>query len=187
MVRPYLPDDFIVTASGEAVLKEEIIPKINAFLEPRGVALSAQKTKVTHIAQGFDFLGQSVRKFERRGQLGKIQITPSQSSLAAIKAKVKDICKASGGLTQAQLIDKLNPVLRGWANYHRHVICAESFSKLDSYVWGRLFRWAKRRHPDKTGKWIAERYFRSRDGYKWTFVDDASSRALIHVQQAIMP
>jgi RNA-directed DNA polymerase len=178
-------DDFIVTASGEAVLKEEIIPKINAFLEPRGVALSAQKTKVTHIAQGFDFLGQSVRKFERRGQLGKIQITPSQSSLAAIKAKVKDICKASGGLTQAQLIDKLNPVLRGWANYHRHVICAESFSKLDSYVWGRLFRWAKRRHPDKTGKWIAERYFRSRDGYKWTFVDDASSRALIHVQQAI--
>jgi RNA-directed DNA polymerase len=178
-------DDFIVTASNEAVLREEIIPKINAFLEPRGVALSAQKTKVTHISQGFDFLGQTIRKFERRGQLGKIQITPSQSSLAAIKAKVKAICKASGGLTQAQLIDKLNPVLRGWANYHRHVICAESFSKLDSYVWGRLFRWAKRRHPDKTGRWIAERYFRSQDGYQWTFADDASSRALIHVQQAI--
>jgi len=178
-------DDFIVTASNEAVLKDEIIPKINAFLEPRGVALSAQKTKVTHISQGFDFLGQSVRKFERRGQLGKIQITPSQSSLAAIKAKVKAICKASGGLTQAQLIDKLNPVLRGWANYHRHVICAENFCKLDSYVWGRLFRWAKRRHPDKTGRWIAERYFRSQDGYRWTFADEASSRALIHVQQAV--
>jgi RNA-directed DNA polymerase len=158
-------DDFIVTASSEAILKDEIIPKINAFLEPRGVALSAQKTKVTHITQGFDFLGQTVRKFERRGHLGKIQITPSQSSLAAIKAKVKAICKASGGLTQAQVIDALNPVLRGWANYHRHVICAESFSKLDNYVWGRLFRF--------------------QDGYRWTFADAASSRALIHVQQAI--
>jgi RNA-directed DNA polymerase len=176
-------DDFIVTASNEAVLKEEIIPKINAFLEPRGVALSEQKTQVTHISQGFDFLGQTIRKFERRGQLGKIQITPSKSNLAAIKAKA--ICKASGRLTQAQLIDKLNPVLRGWANYHRHVICAETFSKLDSYVWGRLFRWAKRRHPDKTGKWIAERYFRPQDGYQWTFADPASSRALIHVHQAV--
>lgn len=116
--------------------KEEIIPRINAFLPPRGVALSEQKTKVTQITQGFDFLGQSIRKFERRGQLGKIPITPSQSSLAAIKAKVKAICKAPGGLTQAQLIDNLNPVLRGWANYHRHVICAETFSKLDTHVWG---------------------------------------------------
>jgi retron-type reverse transcriptase len=79
----------------------------------------------------------------------------------------------------------LNPVLRGWANYHRHVICAESFSKLDSYVWRRLFRWGKRRHPDKSGIWIAKRYFRKQDGYQWTFTDTASGKALIHVQQAI--
>jgi RNA-directed DNA polymerase len=178
-------DDFIVTASSEEVLRDESIAKINAFLEPRGVALSEQKTKVTHITQGFDFLGQNIRKFERRGRLGKIQITPSKASLQAIKAKVKAICKASGGATQAQLIDKLNPVLRGWANYHRHVICAESFSKLDNYVWRRLFRWGKRRHPDKSGIWIAERYFREQDGYQWTFTDTASGKALIHVQQAI--
>jgi len=75
-------DDFIVTASSKEVLREEIIPKINAFLEPRGARLSAQKTKVTHISQGFDFLGQTIRKFERRdGSLGKIQITPSRASL----------------------------------------------------------------------------------------------------------
>ncbi len=179
-------DDFIVTASSEAVLREEIIPKINAFLEPRGVRLSEQKTKVTHISQGFDFLGQTIRKFERRdGRLGKIQITPSRASFKAIKAKVKAICKASGGLTQAQLIDKLNPVLRGWANYHCHVICAQSFSKLDNYVWRRLFRWGKRRHPDKTGIWIANRYFRERHGYQWTFTDKASGKSLIHVQQAV--
>ena len=138
----------IVTASSEEVLREEIIPKINAFLEPRGVRLSEQKTKVTHISQGFDFLGQTIRKFVRRdASLGKIQITPSRASFKAIKAKVKAICKASGGLTQAQLIDQLNPVLRGWANYHRHVICAETFSKLDSYVWRRLFRWGETTPP----------------------------------------
>jgi RNA-directed DNA polymerase len=82
------------TPSSEAVLRDEIIPKINAFLEPRGVQLSEQKTKITHISEGFDFLGQTIRKHRRRsGQLGKLQITPSRSALTAIKDKVKAICK----------------------------------------------------------------------------------------------
>lgn len=179
-------DDFTVTASSEAILKDEIIPKINDFLAPRGVQLSARKTHITHIQDGFDFLGQTIRKFERRNKrLGKLQITPSQKSLKSIKEKVKSMCKASGSLTQTQLIQKLNPLLRGWTNYHRHVICSESFSKLDSYVWFRLFRWAKRRHPDQSGKWIASRYFCEQDGYQWTFKDNASGKALIHVQQTI--
>jgi RNA-directed DNA polymerase len=179
-------DDFIVTANTEEVLRNETIPKINEFLKPRGVFLSETKTKVTHISQGFDFLGQTVRRFQRRdGQLGKLQITPSKASFEAIKAKVKAICKASGGHTQEQLIDTVNPIIRGWANYHRHVICAETFAKLDSYVWRRLFRWGRKRHPDKTGRWIAERYFVNHNGNQWTFKDKASNKILISAAQTI--
>ena len=179
-------DDFVVTASSEVVLRDDIIPKINDFLELRGVQLSEQKTQITHISKGFDFLGQTIRKHRRReGHLGKIQITPSRNALRAIKDKVKAICKTSGCLTQAQLIDRLNPVLRGWANYHRHVICGDTFSKLDSYVWFRLFRWGKRRHNNKSGKWIASRYFGEQDGHQWIFKDKASGKSLIKVSQAI--
>lgn len=179
-------DDFIVTANNRKGLEEIVIPKINDFLKPRGVALSEEKTKITHITEGFDFLGQTIRKFKRKsGKIGKIQIFPSQKSLKAIKARIKDICKSSVGLSAEQLIGRLNPVLRGWANYHRHVICSDTFSEVDHYVWKRLYRWAKRRHPNKTGAWLAKRYFTEKHGRKWTFWDRKSQKTLICIQQAI--
>jgi len=104
-------DDFIVTASSEAVFRDDIIPKINAFLKVRGVALSPHKTRITHLSDGFDFLRQTTRKYRcQEGSLGKIQITPSQKSLKTIKTKIKAICQSSGCLTQGQLIERLNPV-----------------------------------------------------------------------------
>lgn len=179
-------DDFIVTAKTKKVLGEEIIPKINAFLEPRGVALSEQKTKVTHISEGFDFLGQSVRKYRRLdGQLGKIQIEPSRKSVESIKTKIKAICKSSGQLTQAQMIDRLNPVLRGWANYHRHIICGKTYAEINSYMWFRLMRWGKRRHPEKSGIWITNRYFGNAKGSKWAFRDKVSGKTLIRLNNDI--
>ncbi len=179
-------DDFIVMTSSKEVLEETIIPKIKAFLEPRGVGLSEEKTFITHISEGFDFLGQTIRKFPReKGKSSKLQITPSKRSVQKIKAKIKDICKSSKGLSQSQLIDRLNPVIRGWANYHRHSQCAETFAKIDSYAWERVYRWAKRRHPNKTGKWIASRYFSAKNGYKWTFRDRLLDKDLIHSLPAV--
>ncbi|MEJ2169216.1 MAG: group II intron reverse transcriptase/maturase [Desulfobacterales bacterium] len=179
-------DDFIVTAKSRRVLVEEIIPKINAFLSPRGVQLSEQKTKVTHISEGFDFLGQTIRKFPRKHQqLGKIQIEPSKKSIQSIKDKIKTICRSSGQLTQAQLIDRLNPVLRGWANYHRHVICGKRFHQIDSFVWFRLMRWGKHRHPEKTGYWIAKRYFSKSTSSAWNFKDKATGKRLIKLSADI--
>lgn len=179
-------DDFIVTANSEAILRDVIIPKINTFLAVRGVELSPHKTHITHIRDGFDFLGQTTRKYSHQGYLGKIQITPSLKAMSSIKDNIKTLVKSSGCLTQAQLIDRLNPVLRGWANYHRHVICGEAFSQLDNFVWFRLFRWAKRRHPDKTGRWIALRYFCIQPNAAWIFKDKKSGKALIRVSQAIL-
>ncbi len=181
-------DDFIVTANSKALLEDAVIPKINAFLKVRGVQLSEQKTKITHISDGFDFLGQTIRKYRRGdGSLGKIQTEPSKTSIQSIKDKVKTICKSSGQLTQAQLIDRLNPVLRGWANYHRHIICGDTFSQLTSYVWFRLMRWGKRRHPEKSGIWIAKRYFGRAKGSTWAFMDKATGKTLVRLNNDIQP
>jgi len=179
-------DDFIVTAKNREVLEDEIIPRINAFLNRRGVQLSEQKTRVTHISEGFDFLGQTIRKYQRSdGTLGKIQIEPSKASIQSIKDKVKTICRSSGQLTQAQLIGRLNPVLRGWANYHRHIICGATYSRMNSYVWFRLMRWGKRRHPEKSGVWIAKRYFGYAKGSTWAFKDKATGKTLIRLNNDI--
>lgn len=178
-------DDFIITANNREVL-EQMTPQIKAFLNERGVSLSEEKTKITHISEGFDFLGQNIRKHHRtNGSLGKIQITPSKASFQNVKDKVKRLTKRHRGATPAELIDKLNPVLRGWANYHRHIVCAETFGKLDNYVWGRLYRWCKRRHPDKTGRWIAERYFLHGGTHKWRFTDPGTGASLIKVAEVV--
>ncbi len=179
-------DDFIVTAKSREILEEVILPRINAFLAERGVRLSPRKTLITPIEQGFDFLGQTIRKYPRpNGKPAKLQITPSKASLDAVKAKIKALCKQAAGAPPGQLIDKLNPVLRGWANYHRHVICGEAFGQLDNYVWRRMYRWAKRRHPNKTGRWIAERYFPHRKGESWRFTDPKTGKQLIRVQETV--
>ena len=178
-------DDFIVTANNREVL-EQLTPRIEAFLDERGVSLSKEKTRITPISEGFDFLGQTLRKYVRpNGRLGKIQITPSQASFRHIKDTVKFLTKRHRGASPKELIDTLNPVLRGWANYHRHIICAETFGKLDSYVWGRLYRWCKRRHSDKTGRWIAQRYFLHESSRDWRFTDPKTGTRLIKVAQGV--
>ena len=178
-------DDFIVTANARQVLEDTILPRITAFLAERGVRLSATKTVITPLSQGVDFLGQTLCKHARRnGTRAKLQITPSKASLHAITTKVKTLCKHAAGATPEHLIDTLNPVLRGWANYHRHVICSETFATLDSFVWRRLYRWAKLRHPDKTGHWLAARYFPRRPGETWRLSDPTTGKQIIRVQEA---
>jgi RNA-directed DNA polymerase len=181
-------DDFIVTANSRAVLEQTIRPRIDALLAERGVRLSPTKTTITPLAKGFDFLGQTIRKLPRRnGHPAKLRITPSQGSLEAVKSKIRTLCKQAKGATPGQLIDKLNPVLRGWANYHRHVICSETFRQLDSFVWRRLFRWSKLRHPNKTGRWITQRYFPHLPGEAWRFTAPKTGQSIIRVAQTVKP
>jgi RNA-directed DNA polymerase len=181
-------DDFIVTATSRQELAEVVLPRIDAFLAERGVRLSPEKTVITPLAQGVDFLGQTIRKPERpTGKPAKLQITPSTASFQTLKDKVRTLCKQARGATPAQLIETLTPVLRGWANYHRHVICGKTFAKLDNFVWRRGYRWAQRRHSDKTGRWITDRYFPHRQGEPWRFTDPATGQQLLRVQEAVKP
>ncbi|HEV8718323.1 MAG TPA: group II intron reverse transcriptase/maturase [Candidatus Binatia bacterium] len=181
-------DDFLVTATSRQVLETDTLPRIAAFLAERGVRLSTEKTVITPLAQGFDFLGQTVRKPERpNGTPAKLQISPSKASFQALRDKVRTLCKQARGTTPARLIETLNPVLRGWANYHRYVICGETFAKLDTFVWQRVYRWAKRRHSDKTGRWITDRYFPHHQGETWRFTDPTTGKQLIRVREAVRP
>lgn len=179
-------DDFVVTGNDKRILEQVVKPRIVEFLKQRGVELSEEKTKITHISEGFDFLGQNVRKYQSTHK-NKLRITPSKDSIQRIQAKIKDICKSSLHLSPTELIKRLNPVLRGWANYHRHTICNIAFPQIDHYVYRRLMRWAKRRHPTKTGCWIKKKYFCIHQGWDWTFYDKKTGQRLIHIPQAIKP
>ena len=114
-------DDFIVTAASKELLEHEIKPLVEAFMKERGLELASEKTCITHIEEGFDFLGQNVRKY-KTGKRHKLLIKPSKKNVTAFLEKVRDIVKANKPLPAGKLIAKLNPVIRGWVNYHRHVV-----------------------------------------------------------------
>ena len=125
------------------------------FMAERGLELSPEKTRITHIEDGFDFLGQNVRKYK-----GKLLIKPSKKNQHAFLTKVREIIKANKSATAGNLITQLNPLISGWANYHQHVASKRTFSDVDTAIFKALWRWAKRRHPNKNAKWIRRKYFR---------------------------
>jgi RNA-directed DNA polymerase len=164
-------DDFIITGSTKELLENEVKPLVEQFLRDRGLQLSPEKTCVTHIEQGFDFLGQHLRKFK-----GKLLIRPSKKSTHAFMEKVRTLTRQLRGQSQAELIRQLNPVIRGWTNYHRHIAAKRTFWKVEWALGYCLWRWAKSRHPGKSAQWITRRYWHPLDGRK-VFAADMGKRA----------
>ena len=164
-------DDFIITGTTKDVLEKEVRPLVEQFLRERGLQLSPEKTCITHIEQGFDFLGQHLRKFD-----GTLLIKPSKQNTHAFLEKVRGIIDANKSTRQESLIRLLNPVIRGWVNYHRHIVAAEAFQRVDFELWRRLWLWARRRHPGKSRRWVVDRYFHTIGGRKWTFAADTGER-----------
>ncbi len=156
-------DDFLVTAPDKEVA-EEIRELIQIFLAERGLELSEAKTTITHIDEGFDFLGWNFRKYD-----GQLLIKPSKNSIKNIIDKVRKIIHKSSAWTQERLINTLNPIITGWVNYHRHVVAKATFSKLDYLLWEMLWHWAKRRHHNKGHRWIARRYWHTEGLRNWVF------------------
>ena len=89
--------------------------------------------------------------------------------------KVRSIVKGNANATQEALIRQLNPVIRGWAMYHRHSAAKATFSSIDSHIWHMLFRWALRRHTTKGARWVLRRYFRPRGKQSWVFATRGSA------------
>lgn len=148
-------DDFVITGASKELLENEVKPLVKEFLAFRGLELSEEKTKITHIGEGFDFLGQNVRKYD-----GKLIIKPAKKNIKNFLTKVRGIINDNKTAKQEGLISLLNPVIRGWANYHQHVCSKETYSKMDNIIWRWLWQWTKRRHPNKTAYWTKNRYFK---------------------------
>lgn len=156
-------DDFVISARNEEILRE-VIQVVSDFLARRGLRLSQEKCKITHISEGFDFLGQNVRKYN-----GKLLIKPSKKNVNAFIKKVGTIIRENKTAKQENLIGLLNPVIRGWANYHSSVVSKAAFSRVDDVIHHMLWSWCKRRHSKKGGPWLKDKYFKSVTSQKWTF------------------
>jgi RNA-directed DNA polymerase len=146
----------VISGASQQLLEEEVKPLVELFLKERGLELSQEKTLITHIEEGFDFLGQNVRKYE-----GKFLIKPARKNVKAFLQKVRATIKAQKQLPAGDLIDILNPMLRGWATYHRHQVSKQTFTKVDQAIFWALWQWARRRHPHKPKQWVREKYFQS--------------------------
>jgi RNA-directed DNA polymerase len=165
-------DDFIITGCSKELLENEVKPLVERFMFERGLQLSPEKTCITHIEQGFDFLGQNLRRYG-----GKLLITPSKKNIHAFLEKVRGEIRSNRATKQEYLIRLLNPIIRGWAYYHRHIEAGSAYRKVGMVLWHSLWRWAKRRHPNKSATWIVDRYWHRLARNSWCFAVMAGSNA----------
>ena len=157
-------DDFIITGRTKELLADEVKPLVESFLQERGLELSQTKTRITHIRDGFDFLGQNIRKYQ-----GKLLIKPSIRSVQALLAKVRAVVKGSLHLSAGLLVQRLNPIIKGWANHHRHVVSKQTFGQVDHHIFRMLWRWIKRKHRKKSATWRRKKYFPANGTRNWVF------------------
>ncbi len=157
-------DDFIITGISKELLEGEVRPIVEAFMAKRGLSLSQEKTVITHISEGFDFLGQNVRKYG-----DKCLIKPSHKNVKNVLAKIRSILNDNKTAPAWRIVQLLNPIVRGWANYHRGVVAKETFNYVDYRIWKMLWQWCKRRHLNRRKRWIKDKYFKTVGARHWTF------------------
>ncbi len=157
-------DDFIITGTSKFLLEYEVRPLVAQFLAERGLELSHEKTKVTHIEDGFDFLGQTVRRYPG----GKVLLKPSRKNVRTFLGKIRTTLKEYGSrVPVGKLIIRLNQQIQGWALYHRHASSKRTFSYVDNAIFRLVWRWLRRRHPNKSATWVKQQYYQTQAGRRW--------------------
>jgi RNA-directed DNA polymerase len=176
-------DDFVIIHEDQDVINK-CRDHISGWLKGMGLELKEVKTTITHTLEGddpgFDFLGFNVRQYEigkhktGRNSKGKplgfkTIIKPSRKAVQTHYQKLKGIIDSHKAAPQEGLIQHLNPVIRGWCNYYSTVVSKETFSQMDDFLYWKLARWGRKRHLNKTGKWVARKYWQKVDNRKWVF------------------
>lgn len=157
-------DDFIITGASQEILENKIKLLVEAFLKERGLKLSQEKTKITSVIDGFNFLGFSIPKYKE-----KAITKPSHESVKNFLSGLREIVRKSRSIKTEDLIQLLNLKIRGWTNYFCHGVSKKIFRKIDCALFKMLWRWSRRRHPHKSKAWIKEKYFRSSGTRNWIF------------------
>lgn len=177
-------DDFVVFCASreDAQTAQEIL---TGWLAERGLALSPEKTRIVHITAGFDFLGFNIRNYKtpltsRSGY--KLLIKPSKDSVTKVRARLRTEWRSLNGAQVAAVVKRLNPIIRGWANYFRIGVAQKTFEGLDNWMFHRQVRWARYRHPNKPWYWLKQRYwgklYATRND-QWVFGDKRTTMALL--------
>lgn len=158
-------DDFIIVSQNYDIL-DKLILDVNKFLKIRGLELNMEKSKITKIEDGFDFVGFHFREFsdstrEIREKKGIFLYKPTEESLQKVKAKIKLCVKEHSQLPLWMLFSKLNPILRGWANYYSSSTAKLAYTRISKYVFDSIHRMIKIKHPKRLNpnfitKWIIE-------------------------------
>lgn len=163
-------DDFVITGPSKEAFESRVRPWVEQFLAQRGLTLSAGKTRVAHIDDGFDFLGWNFRKYS-----GKLLIKPSAKNVQTFYRTAREAVTANKTVKQEELIRLLNPKLRGWALYHRHVVAKVAYGQMKDRIFWLLWRWCRRRHPNKAPTWVKRRYFQTIGNRRWVFATKAAA------------
>jgi RNA-directed DNA polymerase len=178
-------DDFVVFCESQEdalVVRDRILPD---WLAKRGLSLSEEKTRIVHLTEGFDFLSFNIRRFlhpqtSRSGY--KLCIKPSKQAVLGKVKELREQWLALRGHSIKVVLWKLNPIIRGWANYNRTAVASRLFNKLDNWMFRRALRYAKHTHPKKSWKWVRKRYWgrwnKKRED-DWVFGDKHSGRYLL--------
>ncbi len=153
-------DDFVVMVHGTREDAEALWDEVATVLAPIGLRLSEEKTRVCHMDEGFDFLGWRIQRRTWKGRNGKkaIYTYPSKKALNAVIDKVRTLTRRARHRTLADLLRRLNPVLRGWCNYFRHGVSARTFSYVDYFAFWRVFGWLRKRHVGLNLHTLVRRY-----------------------------
>jgi RNA-directed DNA polymerase len=152
-------DDFVAVCHTQEQANS-MYEKMAEYLNGRGLSLSIEKTRVTHIEDGFDFLGFNIRQYRKGENRTILLIKPSKDSIKKAKAAIKDVFARKRGRPVRELILELNPIIRGTGYYWNKVVSSDIFNTIDSYVWVKTRKMLNQLHPQKTSKWKKERYFK---------------------------
>jgi RNA-directed DNA polymerase len=140
-------DDSVIMATGRRSDVEALRDEVAAVLAPMGLRLSTAKTRVCHIDEGFDFLGFRIQRRPVRGTNKRAVVTyPSRRALHLIRDKIRRLTRRKRHRTLADLLQRLNPVLRGWCHYFRHGVSKRTFSYIGNFAWWRVVGWIRKRH-----------------------------------------
>lgn len=167
-------DDFVAIIERKEHV-QLVLDRIEHALSKLNLQLNMDKIKIVSIEEGLEFLGYHIRRYSN----GKTHVGIPKRNAKDLRHKIKDTFKKMRAAKQDELIKALNPVINGWANYYRWTRAGYAYSVLDCWLWYKTWRWAIRRHPRKSRKWVARRYYHHVGQRKWVFAVKGKQEKLV--------
>ena len=156
-------DDMVITARTKEEI-EALVPTVQKFLTERGLELNTEKSKIIHLKDGFNFLGFNVRSYN-----DKCIVKPQKEKVHTFLKGIRAWLAKYPSVSAERVVRLLNPKLRGWTNYYRHVNSKQTLKYVDTQIWRAVWKWCLKRHRNKSKAWVYRKYFTVAQNRSWTF------------------